>query len=245
MMGGKKMKKALLLLASGCFGLVLWGCAERAAEVVVAQNQPPQLVSLTADRTVIGLGETATITAAAVDLDGDPLTFTWLATAGQIQGSGSQIVWTAPNEWGTQFIRCEVDDGKGGKDSNSLSITAQQDAPPRIISLAVEPSIVRPTGGAATIAAHIVDTVGTGVASAQATVSFGGSALANLDLLRSSGDNRDGDYQATYQVAANSTGQSQTYRVSATSTDGAGHISSQATTTFTVEAIVGPPAPPT
>lgn len=128
------MKKALLLTACGCLVLSVWGCAEQAQQVLV-ENHPPQLLSLTADRTIIGLGETATLTASATDPDGDTLTFSWLATAGEIQGTGSQVVWVAPNDWGTQFIRCEVSDGRDGADFRSLGIRVQGDTAPTITSL--------------------------------------------------------------------------------------------------------------
>lgn len=92
--------------------------------------------------------------------------------------------------------------------------------------------------------AHIVDRAGTWVTSAHATVSLGGSSLTDFDLIRVAGDSREGDYQATYQAAANTTSQPQTCTVTATATDEAGHTSEQATTTFTAEAISTPPPPP-
>jgi len=241
------MRRATILLLCGFAGLMMLGCAEQGAGVVTAQNHPPQLVSLTADRTLIGLGETATITAVAVDPDGDPLTYSWVVTAGQVQGTGSQVTFVAPNEWGAQFIRVQVEDGRGGVAFATVSVTAQEDAAPRITSLAVQPSVLRSTGGTATITAHIVDRSGTAVASATATVSLRGNTLAQLDLVRVSGDAREGDYQTAYQAAANLTDppQDQTYQVTAAAQDMAGHNSETASTSFTVEAISSPPNPPT
>jgi len=220
------------------------GCGERAVEEVVPVNHPPQLVSLSADRTTIGLGETITVAASATDSDGDALTYSWVATAGQITGAGSQITWTAPEEWGTDYIRCEVNDGRGGTDYDSVSVRVQEDAPPSIASLSVQPSVIRATGGTATITAHVLDRTGTGVASAEASVSLGGSIVADLTLVRVAGDSREGDYQAAYQVPSNSGEQTQTYSVTATAVDGAGHSSEVASATFTVEAIVPPPPLP-
>jgi hypothetical protein len=244
MMGGKKMKQALLVLLCGCSGLAMWGCAGTATPPLVAENRPPQLVSLVADHTTIGLGETVTVTASATDPDGDTLSYSWTATAGLVTGSGSQITWTAPNGWGTPYIRCQVSDGRGGVDYDSVSVRVQEDAAPSIASLAVQPSVIRATGGTATVAAHILDREGTGVASAEAVVSLGGNALATLNLVRISGDNREGDYQVSYEVAPNTTDQPQTYAVTATAVDGAGHTSATANTAFTVEAIQQPPPPP-
>lgn len=239
------MKKALLLLACGCAVVGLLGCAEQAAEVTAPANHAPQLLSLTAERTIVGLGESTTITASAADLDGDTLTFSWLATGGGIEGTGNQISWTAPDDWGTHFIRCEVNDGRGGTDVKSVGIRSEADSAPSITTLSAQPSVIRSTGGTATITAHVVDRIGTGVASVAGTISLGGSVLADLSFGRTSGNNQEGDYQATWQVPANGTAQPQTYQVSATAVDGGGHSSVAAGATFSVEAIASPPPPPT
>lgn len=239
------MKKALLLFACGLLTLGLLGCAEQAAEVTAPINHAPQLLSLTAERTIVGLGESTPVTASARDPDNDNLTFSWLATAGQIEGTGNQITWTAPDDFSDTFIRCQVSDGRGGTDAKSVEIRSELDSPPTITALSVQPTVIRSTGGTATITAHVVDRIGTGVASVAGTISLAGSVVADLSFGRVSGDNQEGDYQATWQVPANGSEQPQTYEVNATAVDAGGHSSVAVGTTFSVEAIASPPPPPT
>lgn len=76
---------------------------------------PPVCTGVTAERADVGVGESVTLTANASDPTGDPLTYTWAATAGRIEGSGSSAVFDAsglePGETATVTVR--VDDGLG------------------------------------------------------------------------------------------------------------------------------------
>jgi len=77
-------------------------------------NQPPAIVSLIDERlSVLPFGSTK-IKCAAYDLDGDPLTFTWSATGGNLSGTGPTVIWVAPGISGTYKITVTVLDGKGG-----------------------------------------------------------------------------------------------------------------------------------
>jgi hypothetical protein len=61
----------------------------------------------------------------ANDQDGDTLTFNWTVN-GEIeiaQGNSSSLSWRAPDTAGTYNITCTVSDGRGGEDSESVSIT--------------------------------------------------------------------------------------------------------------------------
>jgi hypothetical protein len=70
----------------------------------------------------IGSGDTVLVRAEASDPDNDPLTYTWTATAGTIEGSGSQVRWNpAGAVAGAHSITVRVDDGRGG----SVSCVAQ------------------------------------------------------------------------------------------------------------------------
>ena len=65
------------------------GTATCAADITVAKkpNQPPT-ISCATDRSPIMPGERTGITATASDPDGDPLTYSYSATAGQVSGDG-------------------------------------------------------------------------------------------------------------------------------------------------------------
>ncbi len=58
----------------------------------------------------------------ARDADGDSLTYQWQPEAGQISGSGSNVLWTPPGKMGTYLIKLLVTDGKGGLATENISI---------------------------------------------------------------------------------------------------------------------------
>jgi len=67
-----------------------------AANFIIKQPLPP-VVSCSANPTTIAIGEPSTITIAASDPQGWPLTYNWSATGGQLSGSGSSATLTATN----------------------------------------------------------------------------------------------------------------------------------------------------
>jgi len=58
----------------------------------------------------------------AKDADSDNLTYQWVAEAGQISGSGSNVTWLPPVKMGTYPITLTVTDGKGGVVTENISI---------------------------------------------------------------------------------------------------------------------------
>jgi hypothetical protein len=67
-----------------------------AAAFSIKQAQAP-VVSCTASSTTIAIGESATVTMTASDPQGWPLTFSWSATGGQLNGTGTTATVTATN----------------------------------------------------------------------------------------------------------------------------------------------------
>jgi hypothetical protein len=87
-------------------------------------NHPPT-VSVSADKNMIypGSGDAVTIKALASDSDNDPLTYTWSAKCGHIDGDGPQVRWlSAGTTTGTCSVTVKVDDGRGGFASSSMDI---------------------------------------------------------------------------------------------------------------------------
>lgn len=93
-------------------------------------NRPPS-VFLEANPSTIRPGERATVTARAMDPDNDVLDYSWLASAGQIIGSGPSVIFDAtglaPGEY---TVSVTVDDKKGGTASNSVTIRVIEPPPP-------------------------------------------------------------------------------------------------------------------
>ena len=58
----------------------------------------------------------------AKDADGDNLTYKWTAQAGEIKGSGNNILWMPPGKMGKYPITLTVIDGRGGVASENISI---------------------------------------------------------------------------------------------------------------------------
>jgi len=108
------------------------GTATCAADVTVAQkpNQPPT-ISCSTDRSPIMPGERTGITATASDPDGDPLTYSYSTTGGQIVGSGAKVEFDSTGlQPGSYTVKCSVNDGRGGTADASTNVDVQQPPPP-------------------------------------------------------------------------------------------------------------------
>jgi len=93
-------------------------------------NRPPT-ISCSADRSSVFVGERVRITAVASDPDGDPLTYSWRTSGGQIIGSGAVVqLDTTGVSPGRYTVTGRVDDGRGGAADCSVSIDVQAPPPP-------------------------------------------------------------------------------------------------------------------
>jgi hypothetical protein len=103
-----------------------------------AINRQPAISSLVAEAP----GWTAPsgslgITCNASDLDGDTLSYSWVAEGGDISGTGPQTVWTAPEQVGMYDVTVVVDDGRGGEATASVPLIASNGPPPVIDDIVV------------------------------------------------------------------------------------------------------------
>jgi hypothetical protein len=76
----------------------------------------------------VDINQTTTIICFASDPDGDPLTYHWTKNGGAFVGStsGLSITWRAPSTKGNYSVECEVRDGEGGEDSESINIVVTE-----------------------------------------------------------------------------------------------------------------------
>jgi outer membrane protein OmpA-like peptidoglycan-associated protein len=108
------------------------GTATCATDITVAKkpNQPPT-ISCATDRSPIMPGERTGITATASDPDGDPLTYTYTATGGQVTGDGAKATFDSTGlSAGSYTVKCSVSDGRGGTADANTTVDVQQPPPP-------------------------------------------------------------------------------------------------------------------
>jgi outer membrane protein OmpA-like peptidoglycan-associated protein len=93
-------------------------------------NRAPTL-TCSADRSSVLVGERVRITGQGNDPDGDRLTYSWRAAAGQVVGSGSSVQFdTSGLAPGRYTITGRADDGKGGAADCTVSIGVEAPPPP-------------------------------------------------------------------------------------------------------------------
>jgi outer membrane protein OmpA-like peptidoglycan-associated protein len=93
-------------------------------------NHPPT-ITCSADRSSVFSGEKVHISTNASDPDGDPLTYTWRANAGQIVGNGAAVDFdTSGLVPGNYTVTVRVDDGRGGAADCSSTIEVKAVPPP-------------------------------------------------------------------------------------------------------------------
>jgi hypothetical protein len=108
------------------------GTATCAADVAVNKrpNRPP-VISCAPERNPIIAGERVNIISTASDPDGDPITYSYSASGGQISGNGPTAVFDSTGlSAGSYTITCTADDGQGGRTSATTTVDVQQPAPP-------------------------------------------------------------------------------------------------------------------
>ncbi len=109
-------------------------------------NRPPQ-ATVEADRTSVQDGAIVFLTARGGDPDGDPLTYTWTASAGKITSSGAaaQLDTTGLNPVPDAdpvrvIVRVRASDGRGGEATAAVEVWVT--APPKV-SITASPTSVR------------------------------------------------------------------------------------------------------
>lgn len=111
-------------------------------------NRLPTITNLEAEAEWIAPSADVQLTCTASDPDGNGLTYAWIATGGDISGTGSVAVWTAPGEVGIYDITVVVDDGHNGEDTAFLTLIASNGPPPSIDNMTVtakEPKYLKTT----------------------------------------------------------------------------------------------------
>ncbi len=99
--------------------------AEVSIEVFESINHVPVITKITTTPGVINLGGTTEIICTANDPDGDTLSYNWTASYGTLSSNDSIANWIAPEIEGYYYIICEISDGHGGEDIDSVGIVVR------------------------------------------------------------------------------------------------------------------------
>jgi outer membrane protein OmpA-like peptidoglycan-associated protein len=109
-------------------------------------NHPPS-ASCSVDKTMVyvGTGDFVVVRADASDPDNDPLTFSWTANGGAVEGNGPKARWNSSGtNPGTYTVKVRVDDGRGGWTdcSSSIVVEPQPNRPPTMSCSADHTTVV-------------------------------------------------------------------------------------------------------
>jgi len=131
----------ITLVATGAMLLLTLSCT-------TTTNRVPTIINLEADAEWISPSGSVQLTCTASDPDGDRLGYQWSASDGDISGTGSAAIWTAPGEVGMYDITVVIDDGHDGIDTAFLTLIASNGPPPSIENMTVtaeEPKYLKTT----------------------------------------------------------------------------------------------------
>ncbi len=115
---------------SGKEGLKPWESAQATTTFTVKEFEPPT-ISCSISPTTIKPGDSATITATANSPQNRPLTYTYTASAGTVNGSGGSATFSSTGApTGPISVTCNVADDKGHNASANTSVTIEAPPPP-------------------------------------------------------------------------------------------------------------------
>jgi outer membrane protein OmpA-like peptidoglycan-associated protein len=99
-------------------------------------NRGPSATCAASPSSIItGSGASVGVSASANDPDGDPLSYSWSASAGTVEGSGANVRWNAGSAApGMYRVTANVSDGKGGTTSctSEIRVEVKPNAPPSL-----------------------------------------------------------------------------------------------------------------
>lgn len=98
-------------------------------------NTAPVILSVTPATDRIEPLDRCQLVCEAEDDDGDVLTYTWVASQGDIGGEGATIEWKAPDAEGLFRLSVTVDDGSGGTVESSTSLRVKKNDAPEFQSV--------------------------------------------------------------------------------------------------------------
>lgn len=177
--------------------------------------------TVTADSSCLA---TVTLSGSGVDPEGDPLTFTWSGSFGEVTGATTSVTLAA----GLHVVTLTVTDGRGGRTTDTVTVSVLDSTPPVIASLSASPSVL-------TKANHEMVTV---TVAATATDGCGGTVTCRIVSVSSNepvAGTGGGDLSPDWEITGNLTvrlraeraakGSGRVYLITVRCTDAAGNAS--------------------
>jgi outer membrane protein OmpA-like peptidoglycan-associated protein/opacity protein-like surface antigen len=132
------------------------GSATCSVDVAVSKrpNRPP-VISCAPERSPITSGERVGIKSTASDPDGDPITYSYSTTGGQVSGDGPVGQFDSTGlKAGSYTVTCTADDGQGGRTNatTTVDVQAPKELEARLALHSIyfptdRPSVANPNGG--------------------------------------------------------------------------------------------------
>jgi hypothetical protein len=145
---GKLMNKKRYLVIMAIVAVAVLFLAPSCTTTSQPTNHWPIITSLEAEAEWTIPSGSLQVTCNASDPDGDELSYNWSASGGNITGTGSEVIWTAPEEIGIYDITVLIDDDHDGEDVRSVTLSVTLGTPPTIEDLIVtakEPKYLKET----------------------------------------------------------------------------------------------------
>jgi hypothetical protein len=146
---GRYFKAIILLTALS----ILAGCGGKSTDSGgddPSANNPPEILSITAEPPTVGVGGSTSIVVEVTDPEGDFLYYGWSASGGSILGDGPSAAWNAPENQGNYIISVYIEDDRLGRVNGTVEVqvvdSGSDNRPPVIRYINSNPDIL-PTRG--------------------------------------------------------------------------------------------------
>jgi len=127
------------------------GVVEYSISARVKSNLAPEIQELSADLDWVSTGKSVYFSCETDDADGDEVSHVWEATAGEFFGTGTGVVWLAPEEEGEYWITVWARDAYGGETQRAMPMRVTYHEPPDLGRFRVKgsnPDLLKPAGDA-------------------------------------------------------------------------------------------------
>jgi len=135
----KKRRLVIMVIAVAIVLFVASSCT-------TSTNNQPIIASLEPEPEWVTPSGSLRVVCTASDPDGDELSYSWSASAGEVTGDGDTVTWVAPPSEGSYSVAVAVTDGHGGEVMDYVTITVRANNPPTIASLIADAEWTTPSG---------------------------------------------------------------------------------------------------